>query len=412
MADTKGRTRAAKKKANIRMRQSIIAQEEEEVQFHPQYEEEISRYNRFQSSREGDESHDESVAHQSVSSVAGTSAASADKSQRIDMLERDVGLVNSKVDNIDAKLDLLIAAANPSRHSSTPRRPHPGPVPLSPTATHLPPPRQLRQDANRTGYVDHMLEEEKFRAHPVEGKTHLAPDIFTESLLPKPYMYATREGCTTLKQKLEVRTKLSAMEYINAALSLVNDKRAVQPRDRDDILRHLQDVTHDAMERPWEFVRRWTQHVWDAVEAKEITWADDQSIQNRRIRIAITGGGGGSKPAAHAEQDSRGSKTEVICRPFNNRAGCRQRSHHDEGQVRWLHICSFCDSVGRHCTGHNAIGCNNKLMYPGHPRTQGPNPHQPQFQQPRVQGPETQNWRYPNYNQGHNTHFQQFPKNA
>ena len=45
MADRKGRTRAAKKIAQKKMRDTIMR--EEEVEFNPIYEDEVSRFNRF-----------------------------------------------------------------------------------------------------------------------------------------------------------------------------------------------------------------------------------------------------------------------------------------------------------------------------------------------------------------------------
>ena len=259
---------------------------------------------------------------------------------------------------IDAKLDLLIAAANPVS-SSTPKT---GARREEGRDDCLPPPRRLRQDENRAGYVDLMLQQERFRPAQVDGKAQLATDVFTENLLPKPYMYVTREGSQTVKQKLDQRASLSALEYIHAFVKLVNDHRAYDPAHKDDMLRHLQDVIHDAMDRSWEAVRRWTQQVWDAVERQDLRWGDTQLIQNMRVMSAIAAG---QKATASGAVDHKLGKQEVICRQFNTRAGCRQRTHHDEGQVRHIHLCAFCDSLGRHCPGHNVMGCNNKTQYPG-----------------------------------------------
>ena len=333
--------------------------------------------------------------------MSGTS----NRARRVDELER-------KVQGLDAKLELLIAAAHPpTPHSSTPRKVV-GPYQRPAQEVAFPAPRQLRQEQNEGGYVDLIIQQERFRPPTVEGKTHLAPDIFTESLLPKPYMYVSREGVSTLKQKLDIRSSLSQMEYINATLMLVNDKRACSSIERDGILRHLQDVTHDVMVRPWENVRRWSQYVWDAVERRELSWADSQQIHNHRVTIAINGSGSGRSAHPVMDNNQRSNKQELICRSFNTRAGCRQRSHHDEGQVRLLHICAFCDSLRRHCPGHNVVGCNNKSWTPGPPRPlmaqgqtstvskQGSRPDQLPWRQQQQPAP-------PSYN-----YYSQAPKNA
>ena len=133
-------------------------------------------------------------------------------------------------------------------------------------------------------------------------------------------MFVRREGAQTIKQKLDIRTSLSPMEYIHASLALVNDQRAYVQRDRDHILRHIQDVTHDCMERPWDVVRKWSQRVWDAVERKEFSWGDHQLIQNLRVSIAITGCSKSASTTTYSA-DSKPTKSEVICRLFNSRGG-------------------------------------------------------------------------------------------
>lgn len=66
----------------------------------------------------------------------------------------------------------------------------------------------------------------------------------------KPYMYVSREGAYTQKQKLDIRHSVSAIEYIDTTLSLLADKRAFVPDDYNHIMYHLRKVTRDATERP------------------------------------------------------------------------------------------------------------------------------------------------------------------
>ena len=171
-------------------------------------------------------------------------------------------------------------------------------------------------------------------------------------------MYISRESCQTVKQKLEVRCSLSALEYTNALVKLVMDLEAYAPTDQPHIMRHLRDVTSDAMERPWATVRKWSQAVFDGIEQGDLTWADYQEIQNLRFRIAHTG------PAMSSSklQNTGPSNNEYLCRDFNSRSGCRHRGDHTDGSVKILHLCAFCDAVQKQCI-HNVIACDRKLTY-------------------------------------------------
>ena len=154
---------------------------------------------------------------------------------------------------------------------------------------------------------------------------------------------------------------------------------------------------------PWDVVRRWTQRIWDSVEKGIVKWGDDQLIQNLRVNIAtagksaVTGQGG-------AHGDHKSAKSEVICRAFNSRGGCRSTSHHDEGGIRHLHICAFCDLVGRHCPSHNVIGCDNKTRFPAQQRPSFQTPYVTQAPQQHGRPQDSNNWRsvpnmQPAYNQ-------------
>ena len=190
---------------------------------------------------------------------------------RVSMLECQMGDVKKEVQGINSKLDMLIGAtlkkSNPVSHSMPPRPPtqrevhetrFDDTIPYNP----LPDPVQLRSAANQDGYVNTMVDRARFAPPQHKGKSQMFYDN-TEHDMPKPYMYIQREGCQTDKQKLEVRCALTALEYINATLALIRDTRAYDQVDLLAILRHLQDVTQDAMQRDWPAVRRWSQFIWD-----------------------------------------------------------------------------------------------------------------------------------------------------
>lgn len=148
-------------------------------------------------------------------------------------------------------------------------------------------------------------------------------------------------------------------------LALLSDPRAFNPVDYQDILHHLRRVTRDALERPWPAVRRWTQFVWDSIEAGSITWSDRATIQDERVRICLTSVYSNIPHQNNTYQiPARRNQglQEVTCRPFNTRAGCPQRESHADGQVYSLHICTYCDSVGKVCY-HSVRDCERRLAH-------------------------------------------------
>ena len=209
--------------------------------------------------------------------------------RRMEILESQVKHVQGEVSSIHSKLDRLVEATcqrpEPVYHSTPPRR-HSTTKTTAPsraayhddTLGDMPPPKQLRRQQNHDGYVDAATRQDWFDPPQGHGKEDFDPP---ESM--KPYMYITQESCQTNKQKLDVRCELTALEYTNALVKLIMDHRASHPGDQMHMLRHLRDVTHDAMERPWPAVRRWSQAVFDAIERGEFIWADHQEIHNMRV---------------------------------------------------------------------------------------------------------------------------------
>lgn len=207
--------------------------------------------------------------------------------------------------------------------------------------------------------------------------------------IPKPYMYVVREGINTQKQKLDIRHQITALEYVDASLALLADKRAYNSKDLDNIMCHLKNVTRDALERPWPAVRRWSQYIWDCVEEGHIRWADRDSIQQERVRICLTGGGVMlNHTTANAQRRGQNGAQEVVCRAYNTRQGCSYRDSHQDGAVFAMHICSYCDHIGRACA-HSIKECERKIT---HARGYQDNNGQGNYSQGAYQG----------YNQGYN----------
>ena len=140
------------------------------------------------------------------------------------------------------------------------------------------PPDNSVKTKNRDGYVDRVTRQDSFNPPPVQGKPS-DNDMLREVPFRKPYMYIDRESCQTDKQRLEARCELSTLEYTNALVKLIMDHRAYHPNDQSHILRRLRDVTHDAMERPWSAVRRWSQVIFYLIVRGDFAWYEHQEIQ-------------------------------------------------------------------------------------------------------------------------------------
>lgn len=145
---------------------------------------------------------------------------------------------------------------------------------------------------------------------------------------------------------------MSALEYINASLLLLHDKSAYVQTDRDYILKHILAISTDALARPWLGVRRWSQYIWDQVDKGRCTWDNNTMIQDERIRISYTNGTVSHVASSiSAQQKSQPNASQVtsvaLCREFNAVGGCCHHGSHETGQVRYLHSCAFCDSMGR-----------------------------------------------------------------
>lgn len=248
--------------------------------------------------------------------------------------------------------------ANSTNHAARPQRP------LNYQASNY----ALGQNARRLSpedFINVEMSRDAFN-YLESGKGLMPRDMGSAREMIKPYMYLYRDGVSTPRQKLDARQSITATEYIDAMLALLADTRAFHPDDQQDIFHHLRKVARDILERPWHLVRRWTQYVWDSVEAGSITWADRDIIQEERVRICLTGGhtqpsGSNSNTYQIPARRQQGMQ-EVTCRAYNSRSGCPQRDSHPDGQVFAMHICSYCDSIGRACY-HSIRECERRVTH-------------------------------------------------
>ena len=237
----------------------------------------------------------------------------------------------------------------------------------------LPPPKQLREEMNRDGYVDMQLRKESLKHEKIDGKSHFLNDLLNDNLIAKPYMFLERPGLNTLKDKLAVRISLGSNEYINALIALLMEGGAVEHEDSAHVLRHLHEVSTDSMARKWEPVRTWSQRVFDLVEKKKIKWDEYQLIQNERVQAALAFNSSISSNGGNVASSAGGGKLQFACSDFNSARGCRHRGHHEEGAVKILHCCAYCMGKGKEFP-HSILLCNNKFgngQQQGQPQGQG-----------------------------------------
>lgn len=224
-------------------------------------------------------------------------------------------------------------------------------------------PRQnMSRHMSQDDFIQREMEKDRF-AYAEPGKIS---DCNSSRLFSKPYMYMYRDGISTIKQKLEARQSMTAPEYIDATLSMLSDPRAFHPDDYPDIFDHLRKVSRDALERPWNAVRRWTQYIWDEVESGAIVWADRDIIQEERVRMCVTSVY--NNPTIHHQNTyqiparrAQGMQ-EVTCRAYNTRNGCQYRESHVDGNVYALHICTYCDSLAKTCY-HSVRECERRITH-------------------------------------------------
>lgn len=279
----------------------------------------------------------------------------------------------------------------------------------------LPPPHVLITEQNKDGALDKLMSKEDYRPSNAHGKTGQ-----NDHPMVKPYMFIDREGMQTAKQRLEVRANMSFNEYINCSLLLLNDEETYNPSDLKHILRHLSAVTTDAMVRPWAGVRRWSQYIWDCVERGKCKWDGYNFIQDERVRMSYMSGPQPSVPAHTSNTRAQGqdSLVVVLCRDFNGPTGCRFQGTHEDKNVKHLHACSHCDTLGRR-SNHSYQRCRSKINYHQYPNTSNPAPtHQDQRQRPQAPLGYNHHHQYgthqqtPGDSRGSQHHVHPTPKNA
>ena len=149
-------------------------------------------------------------------------------------------------------------------------------------------------------------------------------------------------------------------------------------------LLHLRDVAKDAMTRPWHAVQAWSQHIFDMIERGTYTWSDSQQIHNDRSMMTLATQHLPDHTAPRPGQAVR----EVVCQDFNSRS-CQYgglRKHHTEGNLRLIHICSYCmASSNQRCDSHSLPECDRKRRHTAGNSYRPPQAHQaPLYQHPNA----------------------------
>lgn len=284
-------------------------------------------------------------------------------------LKTDVGLINEKLDKLisgltDRPQPKSPVVENVDSNASAMKDGVPGNTEPAKSSTAQPShrhraPDNVSRQMSMDAYVQAEMDRDKFH-YQATGKNSFINDINSPRIISKPYMYLYREGVNTVKQKLECRYSMSAMEYVDATLALLADTRAYDPLDHQDIMCHLRKVSRDSLERPWPAVRRWSQHIWDEIESGNITWLDKDLIQDERIRICLTAPVSNTQGIGNATRNR--NSQETLCRLFNSKQGCPHRESHIEGNFWAIHCCSYCDSVGKMCN-HSVRECERRITH-------------------------------------------------
>lgn len=305
-----------------------------------------------------------------ASTVGNMNSNMRENSDRIGSLEGEMKDMHSKIDwlvnnsinnsnngnrqaggsNVD------IGVSPPSRGYTSTRMTHDSPLDTSISV--LPTPSVLRREENRHGHIDRMLEREDFvQANSNSGKpTHDTP-------MCKPYMFLERDGYETVKQRAEIRTSMTQLEYLNASLLLLNDKTAYRHVDLPHIIHHLSQVSTDAIALPWHGVRKWSQYIWDQIERGKCSWRDKALIQEERVRLSFIGQSNAFQPhtsGSHIHHQKANELVVVVCSAFNSPAGCKFQYSHDDGRIKHNHVCAHCEALGRR-SNHSFQRCRTRM---------------------------------------------------
>lgn len=300
--------------------------------------------------------------------------------ERFTNIETEVAAVKTDMRTMNDKLDQLIESmaalkTTPGSPRTTPATARDPPLDARPQPTKTQGTQSninhySRDMSNMHHAVGRHISAEEFMMKEMDrdkfefsanGRFQYSNDFNGARVMAKPYMYLSREGLFSVKHKLEARQSITTLEYVDAFLALLSDRRAFDNRDYNDMLHHLRKVTRDALERSWPAVRRWSQFIWDSIEAGDMCWADRDAIQEERVRLCLT-----NPSSSHAVNPTASNRhkanVEVICRDYNSRQGCRFREGHGDAHTFHTHCCSYCDLVGKQCY-HSVRECERRLTH-------------------------------------------------
>ena len=216
---------------------------------------------------------------------------------------------------------------------------------------YIPNPRQIREDPAARAYISHHADDAlpKFTATMGQGN-YSAYDCRMRRQIPRPFMYVERDNIQSSRDRAAIRASMSYPEYLNAYLAMLRDHNAVDDRDRPFVLDHLFQVSQDVLSRPWHAVRRWSDTIFDKIDRCEIEWCDREAIHYDRIRISVSATGTTDPEPC----------VEVMCPHYNNGSCAVKGDQHNEGTVRFVHMCAYCNSLTGSRFNHPAAHCNKR----------------------------------------------------
>ena len=269
-----------------------------------------------------------------------------------DRQERRIQLLESAVTGMTERFDELLSFMNPDQYSNPDRRAEQGTAARGATGGLHAGDARPGQGQGRgrhaesrapqySDYAAEQLRREDFVLPRYDDGKVLAPDMFTNDMLPKPYMYLQRPGLSTLKKKLDARESMTFDEYIISYIKMIRDPRAEQTTSLDIQLEHLQQVVEDTATRDWPSVRCWSQTMFDAVEGGSASWEDRNAVQWERLRHDIM-----AARAPLQQQQVRQERRDIPCRDYNSAMGCMHPRGHAGRSVNFIHVCASCFTAG------------------------------------------------------------------
>ncbi len=182
------------------------------------------------------------------------------------------------------------------------------------------------------------------------GRSKTANDVITKQInWPHYYVYRGPD------RKPATYEDLSLAEFVHGYISCMNQDR-VNPATKVRMLEHLQSLTKDAAQYPWESVRNFHAIVLHQHELDRLTWDDTSAVQQLRDTYVT------HQPASTPARNGNGNLSSVtarFCLPYQT-GTCHNQGDHATSKGPVKHMCAYCFNTTKMHFHHPENQCRKK----------------------------------------------------